>query len=213
MAMLALPAHPQLARATVEKPEYDVLKKSDDYEIRQYPECIVAQVKIPATQDEPMSAGFRPLADYIFGNNVSTKKIAMTSPVTQEVAPSEKIAMTSPVVQETASAATDSEYHLVQFIMPAEYTLDTLPTPKNPEVTLALKEARTYAVLRFSGRGNDEQMRTREKELREFLLRDGVAALGTVQYARYDPPWTLPPMRRNEVMIPVVFTSPDSTNP
>jgi len=209
-ALMVETAPGQLARATVEKPVYEVLVETDDYEIRQYPACIVAHVKIPEAEPEAMSQGFRPLADYIFGNNVSNKKVAMTSPVTQEVAvpsqeaESEKIAMTSPVVQETASTdGAGNGHHLVQFIMPAEYTLDTLPTPKNPNVTLAEKDARVYAVVRFSGRGNDEQMRKKETELRTSLERDKIAITGPVQYARYDPPWTLPPLRRNEVMIPV----------
>lgn len=209
--MMAETAPGQLARATVEKPVYEVLLETDDYELRKYPACIVAQVKIPETATEAMSQGFRPLADYIFGNNVSSKKVAMTSPVTQEVAAptptgeSEKIAMTSPVVQETAaSGSAGNSHHLVQFIMPTEYTLETLPTPKNPDVTLAAKEARTYAVVRFSGRGNDEQMREKEVELRASLERDKLSIAGPVQYARYDPPWTLPPLRRNEVMIPIV---------
>ena len=136
----------------------------------------------------------------------------MTSPVTQEVAneeeekaaKSEKIAMTSPVVQKVgAPEALGQAMHIVRFIMPTEYTLETLPTPNNPEVTLANREARTYSVVKFSGRGIDENMREKEKELRELLARDATTITGRPLYARYDPPWTLPMFRRNEVMLPI----------
>ena len=202
----------QLERATVEKPMFELIETRDGYEIRRYAACVVAQVSVPLNAEEAMSKGFRPLADYIFGNNTAKSKIAMTSPVTQEVAKeekaanSEKIAMTSPVLQEVgAPEAQGQAMHIVQFIMPSEYTLETLPTPNNPAVTLANHEARTYAVLKFSGRGNDEKMREKEKELRELLARDATKISGRPLYARYDPPWTLPMFRRNEVMLPIDF--------
>jgi len=209
-ASLSIPAGAQLSRAMVKKPVYELVEKRDGYQIRRYPACIVAQVSVPLDAKEAMSDGFRPLADYIFGNNTAKTKIAMTSPVTQEVgqqekaATSEKIAMTSPVVQDVGnSEGQEPRAHTVQFIMPAGYTLETLPTPNNPAVTLANREARTYAVVKFSGRGNDEQMRKKEKKLREFLARDAIQVTGTPLYARYDPPWTLPLFRRNEVMLPI----------
>lgn len=202
----------QLARATVEKPMFELIENREGYQVRHYAACVVAQVSVPLDTEDAMSKGFRPLADYIFGNNTAKSKLAMTSPVTQEVAKeekaakSEKIAMTSPVVQEVgAPEAQGPAMHTVQFIMPSEYTLETLPTPNNPAVTLANREARTYAVVKFSGRGNDEQMREKEKELRELLARDSATVTGTPLYARYDPPWTLPLLRRNEVMLPIVM--------
>ncbi len=191
-------AYAQLARAMVEKPDFEVLKKGDGYEIRSYPACIVAQVEIEGEAAGAMSRGFRPLADFIFGENVSAAKIEMTSPVTQEAKTSEKIAMTSPVTQRAGDDA-----HVVAFIMPGEYTLDTLPKPKSDRIQIREIPARTVAVIRFSLTGKHAQMLEKENKLREALERDGVEVTGPPTYARYDPPWTVPVLRRNEVMLPV----------
>lgn len=200
---IPLSASSQMARAMVEKPKFERLARRDGYEIRRYPACIVAQVTVSGEGQDAMSKGFGALADYIFGNNVSRSKVAMTSPVIQEAAASEKVAMTSPVLQE--SGGTDAAGQVVQFVMPSKYTIETLPKPNNLAVTLAPREERTYAVLKFSWRGKDEQMHKKEAELRKALLRDGVSVTGSAVYARYDPPWTLPIFRRNEVLIPIEY--------
>lgn len=201
--LVAIPAiaWTQLARAMVEKPRYEVLAECKGYEIRRYPACIVAQVEIQAEEGEAMNRGFRPLADYIFGSNRSQAKIAMTSPVIEESGGSEKIAMTSPVIEEPAAGV-----QRVSFIMPSEYTLEKLPTPVNEKVRLIAVPERVVAVVQFSWRGRDEHMRAREQDLRDALARDGVEVTGTPTYARYDPPWTLPLFRRNEVMLPVAYS-------
>lgn len=198
-----LSAASQMARAMVEKPKFERLERRDGYEIRRYPACIVAQVMVSGGEEDAMSKGFGALADYIFGNNVSQSKVAMTSPVTQETRASEKVAMTTPVLQE--SGGTDVAGEVVQFVMPSRYTMETLPKPNNPAVTLAQRRERTYAVLKFSWRGKDEQMRKKEAELRIALVRDGVSVEGNAVYARYDPPWTLPIFRRNEVLLPIEY--------
>lgn len=198
-----LSASSQMARAMVEKPKFVRLERREGYEIRRYPACIVAQVTVDGGEDDAMSKGFGALADYIFGNNVSQSKVAMTSPVIQETGASKKVAMTSPVLQE--SGGTDSAGQVVQFVMPSKFTLETLPKPNNPAVTLAPRGERTYAVLKFSWRGKDKQMRQKEAKLREALARDGVSVTGSAVYARYDPPWTLPIFRRNEVLLPIEY--------
>ncbi len=197
----AVAAPAQMARAMVEKPDYDVLKKGKGYEIRRYPEMLAAQVRLDQDAGEAMNQGFRPLADYIFGDNVDESKIAMTAPVTQEADTSSKIAMTTPVTQ----ASADGE-QLVRFIMPSEYTQDTLPRPTNPDVEIVTIPEQTVAVIRFSLRGKHEQMLKKEAKLHEALARDAIAVVGEATYARYDPPWTLPIFRRNEVMLPVAWT-------
>jgi hypothetical protein len=179
-----LSAASQMARAMVEKPKFERLERRDG-------------------EEDAMSKGFGALADYIFGNNVSQSKVAMTSPVTQETRASEKVAMTTPVLQE--SGGTDVAGEVVQFVMPSKYTMETLPKPNNPAVTLAQRRERTYAVLKFSWRGKDEQMHKKEAELRRALVRDGVSVEGNAVYARYDPPWTLPIFRRNEVLLPIEY--------
>lgn len=195
----------QLARAMVEKPKYEVLSEREGYEIRRFPAHIVARVAITGDVAEAMNRGFRPLADYIFGENVAEKKVSMTSPVVQEAAP-EKIAMTSPVVQEPGASSPGAEAtQYVSFIMPSEYTLETLPKPKNEQVELKEVAEQVMAVRRFSWTGNHKQMLMHEKALREALARDGIEITGTVRYARYDPPWTIPIFRRNEVMLPIKY--------
>jgi hypothetical protein len=193
----------QIARATVEKPRYEVLDKKKGYEIRRYPAYVVAQVALEGDSRTAMNRGFRPLADYIFGNNVSQDKIAMTSPVTQEPAATEekgeKIAMTSPVTMEPGEST-----QMVSFILPSEYSLADLPKPKNEAVQLKEVPSRVVAVRRFSWTGNDTHMKEQEAKLREKLAADGIEVVGPPTYARYDPPWTLPLFRRNEVMLPIV---------
>ena len=205
VSIVAVPlsASSQMARAMVEKPKFERLERRDGYEVRRYPACIVAQVTVSGGEEDAMSKGFGALADYIFGNNVSQSKVAMTSPVIQEAGASEKVAMTSPVLQE--NGGTDSAGQVVQFVMPSKYTMETLPKPNNPAVTLAQRGERTYAVHKFSWRGKDEQMHKKEAELRTALARDGVSVTGSAVYARYDPPWTLPIFRRNEVLLPIEY--------
>lgn len=193
-------AYAQMARAMVEKPDYDVLEKADGYEIRRYPEMLVAQVRMEMAPDDAMNSGFDPLAGFIFGDNVDESKIEMTSPVTQEADTSTKIAMTSPVTQEA-----DADAQLVRFIMPSEYTMETLPKPTNEKVEILTIPARTVAVIKFSGFGRHEKMLEKQAKLEEALARDEVEVAGDPTYARYDPPWTVPFMRRNEVMIPVAW--------
>lgn len=204
LAVLSAGAAAQLARAMVEQPDYEVLKKGDGYEIRKYPACIVAQVEIEGGAAEAMSRGFQPLADFIFGENVAASKIEMTAPVTQQRKSSEKIAMTAPVTQQPGK-----DTHTVAFIMPSEHSLDTLPKPKSDRVRLREWPARTVAVVRFSWTGSHKQMLKREAQLREALKAGGIEVTGPPTYARYDPPWTLPLFRRNEVMLPVRWEEQD----
>lgn len=194
-------AQAQLARAMVEKPDYEVLEKADGYEIRRYPELLVAQVRIDSDTEEAMDAGFSPLADFIFGENVDASKIDMTAPVTKEADSSSKISMTAPVTQE---AGDDTQ--LVRFIMPKEYTLETLPKPKDDSVEILTVPARVVAVTKFSGGGKHAKMLEKQAELEEALARDAIEITDGPTFARYDPPWTLPFLRRNEVMLPIVWS-------
>lgn len=193
-----------LERDKVEKPAYTVIKTTDNYELRQYNARIVAQVTIQGSEDGAMNRGFRPLADYIFGNNTAKADIAMTSPVTQQPKQSQKIAMTSPVIQQPAETM---EGHVVSFVMPSEYSLETLPTPNNDDVVIKEIDAQIVAAVTFSGFGAMKTMKEYEENLRNHLTEAGIAVNGEVTYARYDPPWTLPNLRRNEVLLPVSLDS------
>lgn len=181
---------------SVETPDYEVVKSQAAIEIRQYNSMLIAEVQISGKREDALGDGFRLLADYIFGNNQSHQDIAMTAPVQQQE--STKIAMTAPVQQQ--SIGDDWQ---VSFIMPSKYTMDTIPKPVNKRVTLKQMPAKTFAVITFSGTNSDANINAHEKVLLEYTKTNGLAVIGTPKYAFYNPPWTPPPMRRNEVMIEI----------
>ena len=191
--------------AGIETPGYDVEREHEGYEIRRYAPYIAAEVTMKGEFRDSMNGGFRKLADYIFGNNAKiadggsekSESIAMTAPVIEREVVSEKIAMTAPVVeQETEVGA-----RIVSFIMPRKYTMETIPKPNNPEVTLVEVPAKRFAVLRFSGSVSQKKAEEKKQSLLGLLKRDNVETLGEPMLAQYNPPWTPPLMRRNEVLI------------
>lgn len=182
----------------VEQAKYSVLKKTADYEIRNYPTHIVAETTIKGDYQNAMSEGFTIVAGYIFGGNVKKEGIAMTAPVVVEEKSSEKIAMTVPV---TVSGK-DGERTL-SFGMPASYTLDTLPTPNDPRVKIVEVPEKKLAVMRFSGYRTASRIEEMEKKLLESLARDGVEVIGAPLYAGYNAPGTPPWMTRNEVLVEI----------
>lgn len=182
--------------SNVEQPTYRVIEQQGDIELRDYPSMIVAETEVTGARQAAINAGFRTIADYIFGNNLGSQKVAMTAPVIQHAG--EKIAMTAPVTQQGTG-----DGWRVRFIMPAQYTLATLPRPKNPAVTLREIPGRRYAVIRFSGLAGEDSLRRHTDTLRAFLKVRQMDAVGEPSFAFYNPPWTLPFMRRNEVLIEV----------
>jgi SOUL heme-binding protein len=180
----------------VEEPKYTIVKKDGAFELRDYPPIIVAEATVTGSREVAINKGFRVIADYIFGNNISARKVAMTAPVMQ--APSEKVAMTAPVTQQGSG-----DSWTVRFVMPSEYTMDTLPKPKNAAVALKAIEGQRMAVLRFSGAANDALISEKTTELEKVIAARQLTALAAASLAFYDPPWTLGVFRRNEVMIPV----------
>jgi len=184
----------------VDEPEFYSTFKDNNLEIREYAPKILAQVSVKGDFDEASSKGFKLLADFIFGNNISidgSSKIDMTAPVVMQPV-SEIINMTAPVITE----GNNNEW-IVSFVMPKEYSLSTLPKPNNKNISITSVPAEKYAVIVFSGlvrKSNyDEQVNLLEK----FILKRKLKTIGLVQIARYNPPWTLPFFRRNELMIRV----------
>lgn len=168
----------------------------EDIEIRRYGTTLVAETVVEtADYGDAGDEGFRRLAGYIFGGNRSRSKIAMTAPVAME-ADSERIAMTAPV---DASAVTDG--WRMAFYMPVGYTLDTLPVPTDARVQLRELPGRRVAALRFSGRGTAAQFEQRTALLLQTLADAGWSTRGQPWTARYNAPWVLPPLRRNEAMV------------
>ena len=182
--------------SNVETPDYKVYSKSGNLEIREYGPTIVAEATVEGERDKAIQRGFRIIADYIFGNNLSSAKVAMTAPVTQQS--SEKIAMTAPVTQQAKGQSWN-----VRFVMPSKYTMETLPKPVNPEVALIAVPATRFAAIRFSGFASQVSLDAQETKLRAFIAERGLIATNMPQYAFYNAPWTLPFMRRNEIMIEI----------
>lgn len=182
----------------VQEPKFKVIESHENIQVREYAPVLVAEVKVEGERKEAISKGFRMLADYIFGNNAPHKQIGMTAPVTQQQG--EKIAMTAPVIQQ---ASDDSGHWTVRFIMPAEYTLETLPKPNNSQVEVFYLPTKRYAVIRFSGLAGEENLQKQLEDLRMYTNREKINTIGESIFAFYNPPWTLPFLRRNEIMVEV----------
>lgn len=182
--------------SNVEQARYEVVESHGAIEIRDYAPMTVAEVIVAGQREKAIGDGFRMLADYIFGNNTPAQEIKMTAPVIQQ--PGEKIAMTAPVTQHGG----DSGW-VVRFVMPAEYTLDTLPKPNNPNVVLEEIAGRRFAVIRFSGRAKGDTLEKHTRQLESFIQAGNLQAHSKPAYAFFNPPWTLPFLRRNEVMIEI----------
>ena len=185
-----------------EEPEYTILNQVDDFELRRYDSQIVAQTWVTGGQKQAGNKGFRILADYIFGNNTApsgeSSKISMTTPVKMQpqASTSAKIAMTAPV----ALQENEGKWR-VRFVMPSQYTMQTLPKPNNPDITIVEIPVRNYAVIKFSGLAGSQKVADKTKELRTWMQSQKLVGTAVPELARYNPPWTLPFMRRNEVMI------------
>ena len=165
----------------IEEPEYRVEKAWDaeQIEIRAY----AARVMAVTDMAEDSDGGFRVLAGYIFGGNAEEQKIAMTAPVQQSMAGEREMA----------------------FMMPAEYAFEDLPQPEDQRVSFREAPAYTAAVIQFSGWASAEKADENWQQLRRFLIAEGIDITGDPTLNQYNPPWTLPFMRRNEIIVPVAF--------
>ena len=181
----------------VEKPKYKVLEKEGSFEIRQYPPCLIAETIVDADFKDAGNAAFGRLFDYISGENKKKESISMTAPVNQQNL-SEKIAMTAPVNQK----ASDGKY-AVSFVMPSKYNMETIPEPLDDRVTIKQVPSQTMAAVRYSGTWSQEKYETKKAALKEFIKSKELAILGEPVFARYNPPFELWFLRRNEVLIPV----------
>jgi len=183
-------------RSSEEAP-YQLVLESGNIQIRQYPPVIVAETLIEASYAESGSIGFKRLAGYIFGGNVQKQQMAMTAPVLRE-AVSENIAMTAPVMQQQLG-----NQWVMAFVMPSTYTLATLPTPLDDKVIIKQIPAKKVAVLRYSGSIDPELIAEKSRILLEWLRQNNYKPQSASRSAAFDPPWTLPFLRRNEVHVDV----------
>lgn len=185
-ALGALLTRWQLARWVTEKPRYQVEISDGDFEVRHYASRVQAETVVSATAwERSLEAGFHRLAHYIAGHNSQKQKIAMTAPVTATV------------------GASDRATRMVAFKMPDRYALEELPKPDDVQIALRRVPARRLAALSFRGRyGTDLPVQQRQ-ELLTRVRRAGLLPIGDVTFAGYDAPWTLPLLRRNEVLVEV----------
>lgn len=185
-------------RAGIEEPRYERVEQIGDIEIRRYAPRLAAETTVTGDTMDARNEGFRRVAGYIFGGNTGKASIAMTAPVAQTAA-SQKIAMTAPVAQTAGGPGA----WRVQFFMPARYSRDTLPVPNDPSVRIVELPAQDYAVLRFSGGRDGKAVAAHTAALTSALQGTRWRVTGEPTAWFYDPPWTVPFMRRNEVAAPV----------
>lgn len=187
------------ACVSVEQASYRVIQTMDGVEIRDYPPQLVAQVVVTEPFDKAGNEGFRLLADFIFGNNTKKQSIQMTSPVAQKKLTSEKIKMTAPVEMQ----AIETSYQ-IRFYMPATYTKETLPVPIDSRVQILEHPGGVYAARSYSGSWSQSRYQQEATRLHHVLENSSYKASGSVVFARYNSPWTLWFLRRNEVLVKVI---------
>ena len=186
--------------STAKEPPHEVVLKDGEIEVRQYAPQIVAEVTVSGNMRRAGNSGFRPLAGYIFGDNQARQDIKMTAPVTRSAAPtSQEISMTAPVTR----VESDSGDWVVAFVMPEEWSMDTLPYPNNPDVRLRKVPSELVATIRFSGTGDEASHREKQQQLEGWMVENNYQAVGPAKFAGYDPPWIPGIFRRNEVIIAV----------
>nr|WP_253861531.1 heme-binding protein [Mycobacterium asiaticum] len=184
-----------------EEPAHTAEKLTKSVDIRRYDARIAAETTVSAGEQAARNVGFRRLARYIFGANHQQ----LTNTVVQQssVEDGQKIAMTAPVSQAAAGAGD----WVIRFFMPADQTLGTLPEPDDADIKLVTIPPETVAVRRFSGNPSAKAVATQTEKLLNTLVEFGFEATGTPSAWFYDPPWTLPALRRNEIAVPVRSSS------
>jgi effector-binding domain-containing protein len=181
----------------IEEAKYEVIKKDNNFEIRDYEAHILAETLVEGNLEDAGNEGFKRLFRYISGDNRSGDKVAMTAPVSQEPM-GEKIKMTAPVGQQSVK-----ESWVVSFMMPGSYTMETLPKPEEPNITLRQVPARRMAAVRYSGFWSEKGYLQHKEELESWIHRMGLTIAGDPIWARYNPPFMPWFLRRNEILIPI----------
>jgi len=194
LLLLTLAAMPLFSHA-IEEPDYELIRKFDNVELRRYAPYVVAEVVLDASAEDAGSQAFPILAGYIFGKNKGEKKFAMTAPVTQTATPL-RMDMTAPVTQAAVAGGMR-----VQFVLPKGVSLSTAPEPIDPRVRLREEPGGTWAVIRYSGTWSQSNYLAHLGELKTSLEAAGVATQGEPVLARYNAPFTPWFMRRNEIWL------------
>ena len=180
------------AMAKYETPEYKVVKSLKDIEIREYPSYIVAEVSNSGQRDKAANESFMILFDYISGKNIPSEKISMTVPVSQE---GEKIPMTLPVEQ-----LKENNHWKLSFVLPSKYNMENAPKPKDERIKIYKQEKSKRIVIRFSGSSSDSNLSKHKIKLDKYIKENDIKAKSEAVYAFYNAPFTLPFLKRNEIM-------------
>jgi effector-binding domain-containing protein len=194
----------------VEQPKYSIVQTDGSIEMRQYEPMLIAKVRVDGERQAAISSGFKLLAAYIFGDNTTQNKMKMTSPVKQVAVQADigvptqvmqqKIKMTAPVTQKKV----DNSWE-ISFVMPSKYTEATLPKPINSKVDIESIPKKQYAVIIFSGLVSDKNLQKNKDKLLSYLAVNNIKMLSSPLYAFYNPPWTMPFLRKNEVLVEVPY--------
>ncbi|MBK9348460.1 MAG: heme-binding protein [Burkholderiales bacterium] len=196
----------------IEEPKFETVQREAKFEVRQYAPFIVAETWVEGDMDTASNRGFKRIADFIFGNNTTAQgaqsaKVAMTVPVTLEPqSTSTKVAMTAPVALQPEPGGpgmTGAQRWRVHFVMPSQYTMATLPVPNNSAVSLREVPAKKVAVATYSGFNTESRVEEEAQALVAWMQARNFTPAGPPQLARYNPPWTLPVWRRNEIHIEI----------
>lgn len=184
-----------------EQQPYESVRRYPHFELRRYPDYVVAEVSVAADFDRAGNVAFRRLFNYISGNNTADAKLAMTAPVVREAGQSQKLAMTAPVLQAgPLSGGGGSAEFVVAFVLPAGLTAETAPVPTNPTVKIRAVPGSLAAVLSFSSRGSKANFERRNNGLQAALNLAGLTPLRAPRFARFDPPFKPWFLRHNEVV-------------
>jgi len=184
-----------------EQQRYDVVRTEPTFELRRYPEHVVAEVEVDGTFESAGNTAFRPLVSYIGGRNGSSAGLAMTAPVIQ------RREEPTPHDVETTTALVGPGRYVVSFVLPDDVRPGTAPEPTDDKVTVRTVPVESAAVARFSGRWTSSSYRARVDALVAAVAEAGLVATGPARFARFDPPWTPWFRRRNEVVLPVADPS------
>ncbi|MFA5920194.1 MAG: heme-binding protein [Methylococcaceae bacterium] len=182
---------------SADEPNYQVLNDYGHIQIRHYPALVVAQTEVNADYKNSSSQGFQRLAGYIFGNNKKQQQMTMTAPVIQEQE-AETMAMTAPVIQQKSGPV-----WLMAFVLPQGYSLHTAPEPLDSAVVIKTIPDKKVAVIQYSGSLSEQSIEKKSEELTNWLTKQNYKAISPSRSAAYDPPWTLPFLRRNEIHIDI----------
>lgn len=182
ISLISLSACSIFGEVNVKEPPYDILKSEAPFELRHYDQLVLVTTKMPKGVDQTRSPFMR-LFDYISGDNDKAAEISMTAPV---------------FMKQDENASQE-----MSFVLPHDFSKETAPRPTNPDVTLQDRKDYTVAVIRFSGLFNQSSISSHQEKLESWVIDQGLSVTGKPQAAGYNPPFTLPFLRRNEIMIPV----------